>query len=110
MISFTDIVELAKAGYKPKDVKELIEMSKEADKEKEIDNPVLKESSDASGAESPAAPDAEDKTDYKKLYEKTQKELNEVQKVNRSKDVSTDEDYISDEDVIKSWITENIKR
>lgn len=62
-MKLTEIIELAKAGYKPSDIKELISM----------------------GAEEPKAEEKqpeEDKTDYKALYEATQQKLAELQDQN----------------------------
>ena len=71
MLSIKDVVSLAKAGYKPADVKELIEMSKEPEPEvKPEPEPEVKPEpeNDTAPAVSgkPAQPDP---VDYKAKYE-----------------------------------------
>lgn len=112
MLTIGDIVALAKAGYKPADVKELIEMTKE---EKDIADPSKPANDDSSepasaASDPPAAevPDEteEDDTDYKALYEQAKKDLATAQKENSTKDISSEEDNQSDADIIKDLIKE----
>ena len=87
-MKFTDIVELAKAGYKPSDIKELYALKEPEDKqEPDGDKKVQK------GTE----PD--DPTDYKALYEAEKKKLEELQKKN-SREPQQEPENI--EDVIKN--------
>lgn len=69
MLSIKDIVSLAKAGYKPADVKELIELSKEpeepAPEEKKPEQPTPEEKK----PEEPAPEEKEPEIDYKAKYE-----------------------------------------
>lgn len=71
MLSIKDVVSLAKAGYKPADVKELIEMSKEAPQEepapeeKKPEQPAPEEKK----PEEPAPEEKEPEIDYKAKYE-----------------------------------------
>lgn len=66
MLSIKDVVSLAKAGYKPADVKELIEMSKDApEEEKKPEEPPAPEEKKP---EEPA-PKEEPEVDYKAKYE-----------------------------------------
>lgn len=115
MLSINDIVALAKQGYKPADVKELIEMSKEDDKKPEnsvsIPSPLLDDVPSETGAAivAPAAPepsepkkDKEPEPDYKALYEKTKIDLDKAQKENIKKDISDRyDDEKSDDDILK---------
>lgn len=66
MLSIKDVVSLAKAGYKPADVKELIELSKEEPAPKE-EEPTPKEE-EPTPKEEPA-PKEEPEIDYKVKYE-----------------------------------------
>lgn len=118
MLTIKDIVDLAKAGYKPADVKELMEISKSnndtsseatpadtdseatpADTESETpeNNPPIDPT--AGGAE-----DEKEEPDYKSLYESTKKELEKAQKANIKTDISSEDDDISDSDIIKDII------
>ena len=94
-ISFNDIVSLAKAGYKPADVKELIALSETAEQSKQeepqgaapaIDEPksVSPEPDRAPENIEPAKP--EETVDYKKLYEQSQEDLKKAQAANIKKD------------------------
>ena len=88
-MKFEDLVTFAKAGYKPSEVKELLELQVESEKE-----PLLED-------KEPLPEDKEPEVDYKKLYEETQEKLKEAQKANVTKDVSNSEDEPSDEDIVK---------
>ena len=122
MITIKDIVELAKAGYKPNEVKELIELSKT----EENGTPSISGSSDTAGETipltstestpnpsftsevSPAEETEKPETDYKALYEASQLELKEAQKANIKRDISSADDNKSDEDILKDLIKEFI--
>lgn len=112
MLSIKDIVDLAKAGYSVSDVKELISLSKEDEKDPVPDDTPGQEG--ASNQDTPGdAPSQEDpkdekEPDYKTLYEKSQKELKEAQKANRNKDRSSEDDYKSDEDKFKELVSQFI--
>lgn len=111
MMTIGDIVALAKAGYKPADVKELIEMTKEEKKDiADTSNSAIDDSSEPAAEVSPSASAApeepEDDTDYKALYEQAKKDLATAQKENVTKDISSAEDDQSDADIIKDLIKE----
>ena len=112
MLTIKDIVELAKAGYKPAEVKELLELSKSEDnKEVPEDNKEAPEDKKEEPKEKKEVPEDkkedEDKDiDYKSLYESTKKELDKAQKENRKKDISSDEDNKTDEDILKDLFKE----
>ena len=87
-ISFKDVVELAKAGYKPADVKELISLSEMADQSKQEEpqgaapaeiepKSVSPEPDRAPENKEPEKP--EEAVDYKKLYEQSQEDLKKAQ-------------------------------
>lgn len=88
-----EIIKMAKAGAKLKDIKELIEMSDPED--------------DNSGNSDNQEPDERDQTpDYKKLYEEQSKEIDElkatvskIQKQNASEDLSRDQKEVDDLDI-----------
>ncbi len=91
MLSIKDVVSLAKAGYKPADVKELIEMSKEAPQEElaPVATEVKTEEAPAevttAAGEEPAQPDPvkEPEIDYKAKY-------NELLEANRKAALTRD--------------------
>ena len=100
MLSIKDVIDLAKAGYKPTDVKELIELSKISDaplsdaQPPQADQTVsqsqpenLAADNDASAAPKESEPTATE-PDYKALYEAEREKVNSLQKINTNADVS----------------------
>lgn len=96
-ITLNDIVALAKQGYKPGDIKELISLSEKADAEKPeeqqkaagaIDEPKPADSEAKEPTENVKTANAEQKddVDYKKLYEQSQSDLKKAQEANIKKD------------------------
>ena len=96
-ITLNDIVALAKQGYKPGDIKELISLSEmaNADKQEEpqkaagaIDEPKPADPEPIVATENKASdePEQKDDVDYKKLYEQSQSDLKKAQEVNLKKD------------------------
>lgn len=94
-MKFTDIIELAKQGYKPSDVKELIELSKLSESEEveqktedhdipkvETEDKEKEENSDSEKDEQ------EDSVDYKKLYEQEKEKTEKLQKAFTKTDIS----------------------
>lgn len=118
MLSIKDIVDLAKAGYSVSDVKELISLSKEDEKPCPVPDDTPGPEGDSNekspnsldAKESPSQDESKDEKepDYKALYEKSQKELEEAQKANRNKDRSSEDDYKSDEDKFKELVSQFI--
>ena len=114
MITIKDIVELAKAGYKPNEVKELIELSKSEDTASDMpeircDTPAQEgEAAKSPVSNEDASPSQEQdpEPDYKALYEKSRIELAEAQKANLKKDISSEEDNRSDEDIFIGLVKE----
>lgn len=92
-ITISDIIVLAKTGYKPADVKELIQLSKEAAAPVKPDKPDSEIKDDAKdGAadeqDKPKADVPKDKTrpvDYKALYEQEHAALEKLQQENIKK-------------------------
>ena len=102
-LSIPDIIALAKAGYKPSDVKELIsladakETSEDQKDQKSAEEPQKAEGQDApESAEAEKQPEKEeaaekadkDDVNYKELYEKSQNDLKAAQEANRKQDAS----------------------
>lgn len=83
-MKFSDIVDLAKAGYKPSDIKELLTLKEPDDKQEP--------EADKKGTEP-------DEPDYKALYEEEKKKLEELQDKN-SREPQPEPEKI--EDVIKN--------
>lgn len=114
MITIGDIVALAKSGYKPADVKEIIALSKEETKTetpKENMSPLPTDSVAVAPTEPVEGEKKESETepepDYKALYEKTQIELKEAQKANRTINISTgDDDTKPDKDILTDLFKE----
>lgn len=89
-MNLKDVIDLAKAGYKPADIRELVEIAKESKEVKDEPEEPEKE------------PDPEPAIDYKKLYEESQAKLSQAQKSNAKKTISKPEEK-TDEDVFKEF-------
>lgn len=122
MLNLTDIVALAKQGYKPNDIKELIELTKEApegkpeeqEKQPEPEEP-RKPSEDKPKEEEKKDGNASaDQLDYKEEVEKlkaqlqeTENKLSKLQKENTRRNADTDDKKSDAEafaDVMKSFM------
>lgn len=109
MFSFSDLVALAKQGYTPADIKELIELSKTTEKEdskaSEGDTITDVETPSDTAAKEPEEvkeePDQEDSkiVDYKKKVEELEKKIADLQRANTEKNMA-DADDKSDLDVL----------
>ena len=119
MLNLTDIVALAKQGYKPNDIKELIELTKEAPAEAEAEvQPTTEEAKAEEKSNEVIQKDDEassDQIDYKNEVEKlkaqlqeTENKLSKLQKENVRRNADTDENKKSDAeafaDVMKSFM------
>lgn len=119
MLNLTDIVALAKQGYKPNDIKELIELTKEAPAEAEAEvQPTTEEAPAENKPTEDNQKDGEasnDQLDYKEEVEKlkaqlqeTENKLSKLQKENTRRNADTDEHKKSDAeafaDVMKSFM------
>lgn len=94
-ISFKDIVDLAKAGYKPGDLRELLALSETADAGKQeepqevvpaITEPKSTNPEPLEPTENKEPAEPEETVDYKKLYEQSQEDLKKAQAANIKKD------------------------
>lgn len=109
MLKLEDIVALAKQGYKPNDIKELIALSKEAEQEpqqepKEEKPTPSKEPEKEPEQEPLKEPEKEPEEDpkiieYKKKLEEMEKKLSDLQAANSHKDMSGKENTKSDSEV-----------
>ena len=108
-LSLSDLVSLAKAGYTPANVKELIALSEKSEPVKPEEQqsaaaanvePTTASAEPTEATEKEAEPEKteEKEIDYKELYEKSQKDLKKAQETNRSADNSgkTSEDVMKD--------------
>ena len=77
-MKFSDILDLARQGYKPSDIRELLSMELEPKPEPEPE------------------PKPEPEPDYKKMYEETLKRLDDLQKSNRLKPIKEHKDTVND--------------
>ena len=106
-MKFSEMMELAKAGYKPAEIAEMAKLEKVADapeEEEEIKDDTL---ADMEDKETPQdvqnqndKDDDADQTDYKALYEQSQKALKEAQSANVNQNIGgtdkKDEDILAD--------------
>ena len=117
MLSIKDVVDLAKAGYKPADVKELIELSKTPEplqpdvQPTATAEPIISQST-AADPEPDKSPETVSKEntqpdvepDYKALYEAEKAKVNDLQIKNTQSDISapqtTEKDLL---DLVKSF-------
>ena len=119
MFKLEDIVELAKAGYKPDEVKELIKLSKEGEAEDKKELPDPKDDlpkgsendqdiEEASTDEKNEAPEDPSKVvDYKKKVEELESKIAALQAANTRKNMAdTDEKSDSETfaDVMRSFM------
>lgn len=120
MLNLTDIVALAKQGYKPNDIKELIELTKEAPAENKAEEVQPTLEAEAPAEDQPSEEKKEgtasiDQLDYKEEVEKlkaqlqeTENKLSKLQKENTRRNADTDENKKSDAeafaDVMKSFM------
>ena len=94
-VSLSDLIALAKAGYTPAQVKELMSLSEKAEPAKteepkeDAAAPIEPKTADPKPEENKATEkepqaDPEETVDYKALYEKSQADLKAAQEANRS--------------------------
>lgn len=112
-VSLTDLITLAKAGYTPGQVKELIALSEKSEpvnpEEQQLATAANVEPTTASAehveaTEKEAEPEKteEKEIDYKELYEKSQEDLKKAQAVNRSADNSGKQPEYSFNDLLQT--------
>lgn len=114
MLNLNDIIALAKQGYKPADVKELIELSKTAEASEEVqEQPTEIPEQPEEAKEAPKEEEKKDSAeadkivDYKAKAEELEKKISELQKAN-TKQNADKSDHKSDAelfaDVMKSFM------
>lgn len=117
-MKFTDIVELAKQGYTPADIKELMALSDNSDQQADdqgVQTPPEQEQNegvtgdagvkpqpDEQKTEQPTGSNAES-IDYKKLYENSQAELKKAQQANITQTLKQPEN-VSDEEALQNIV------
>lgn len=98
-MKFTEMMELAKAGYKPSEIAEMHKLQKEADPEEVPTNQENDTAKNTSKAEEPieeapeeaeAKPIEVNEDDFKKKYEEAMAELAKLQAANVSKNIQED--------------------
>lgn len=110
-LSILDVVALAKAGYKPGEVKEIMAM---ANVTEEAPAPAPKESANPDVQKEPEIePAASPEPDYKAMFEAQQKQIEDLsskldaaQKANIASDVSTNQKKISTSETINNIFRE----
>lgn len=112
-LSLSDLVSLAKAGYTPANVKELIALSEKSEPVKPEEQqsaaaanvePTTASAEPTEATEKEAQPEKteEKEIDYKELYEKSQEDLKKAQAVNRSADNSGKQPEYSFNDLLQT--------
>lgn len=106
----TDIIALAKAGYSPKDIKDLIALAEPAPQAPEATDPEPEEKPEPETPtipeptkEIPAIDDKSNVIDYQEKVKELETKIAEMQKENVSKDISGNETK-SDDDLIAELV------
>lgn len=90
-MKFTDILALAKQGYTPADIKDLLSLQIPDESEvkpPEEDHTERAEADEPDQQKDDATPEKDEQVpDYKKLYEETEQKLREAQKTNVTKNI-----------------------
>ena len=107
-IGFMDVLAFAKAGYTPKDVREIMAMAESAE---EAPTPAVEEAAKNEVQKDPEVPKQDDSPtpDYKAMFEAQQKQLDELkskldaaQKANIASDVSNSQTKVSASETINN--------
>lgn len=85
MSKWSDIMNMVKAGYKPGEIKELIELGKEVENEPETPDGDPEETP-SEETETPKS----DESDWERKYNDLKKQLEKVQKKNSNEEVGED--------------------
>lgn len=98
-MKFSDILDLARQGYKPSDIRELLSMTEpdtkpEPEPETEPKPEPEPEPEPEPKPEPKPEPEPETELDYKKMYEDTLKRLDALQKANQRKPLDHHEDTV----------------
>lgn len=86
-MKFSDIVDLAKAGYKPSDIKELMSLKTPDTEPQPEPEPEPDEAPEPEPEPDKATEPKEPEIDYKALYEAEKSKVEKLQKDNASKSV-----------------------
>lgn len=111
-MKLTDIIELAKQGYKPNDIKELISLSEsEPEPTPAPDDGEQKTPEEGPGKEEPEGAkkdptNSDDDVDYRSLYEAEKEKTSKLQKMITSADMSGSDNRESDSDIFASLMQE----
>lgn len=102
-MKFGDIIALAKQGFTPQDIKDLLAISDDQGSDKEAEQKDPEQAPDQVEAEPEAQPDtkepANEDLDYKSLYEAEAEKTAKLQKMVLSADMSGNDDKQSDADI-----------
>lgn len=110
-MNLNDIIALAKQGYKPADIKELLALADVT--EPEATNPEIKDGVQEPKADEPikepetTKPDAsESAIDYKKLYEDEKAKVEKIQKDNLTKNIKPETPSLDDQlaDIVRGFM------
>ena len=93
-MKFSDILDLARQGYKPSDIKELLSLN--TDLVNEPDPEPEPEPKPEPEPEPKPEPEPEPEPDYRKLYEDTLKKLEVLQKANQRQPIDDKKDDVND--------------
>ena len=91
-MKFSDILDLARQGYKPSDIRELLSMDTEPEPKPEPE-PEPEPDPDPDPKPEPD-PEPKPEPDYKKMYEDTLKRLDALQKANQRQPLDHKEDTV----------------
>ena len=103
-MKFTDIIDLAKAGYKPSDIKELMSLKEPETVETPAEEPKAEDNApEVTPKETPAEEAVkEPDIDYKSLYEAEKSKVEKMQAENASKTVGQKVEPKSEYDILTS--------
>ena len=100
-MKLNDIITLAKHGYKPSDIKELIELSKDEPKDEPGNEPEDEpgnEPEDEPGDEPEDEPEGRPRGEKQKEIDKLKEQIKKLQEENARKDNSDNDDLKSDDE------------
>lgn len=87
-MKFSDILDLARQGYKPSDIKELLSINTEPETEPKHEP--------EQETDTKSEPNSDPEPDYKKLYEDAMKKIDLLQKSNQRKPIEEHNDSVND--------------
>lgn len=102
-----EILVFAKAGYSPKEVKELMELenvSRETSGEEVPKEESKTEDAPKEETEDTPKEETEELPNYKELYEESQKKLKEAQEFNKKQNMKGEDSKKSDVDIVSDFV------